>query len=101
MAWTTRSTPVDPRGEELWALDMPEAWEDIPAWKYDIEVSIRRMRIRDVIGAGTTVGERGLGLAVPESPDERRGARQQPRLRLQPAGDLGHRAGEHALHRLR
>jgi transglutaminase-like putative cysteine protease len=54
-AWTTRSTPLDPRGEQLWALDMPEAWEAIPAWTHEIEVSIRRMRIRDVIGAGTTV----------------------------------------------
>ena len=66
-AWTTRSTPIDPRGEELWALDMPEAWEDIPAWKFDIEVSIRRMRIRDVIGAGTTIDIKDASRAVEQA----------------------------------
>ena len=55
-AWTTRSTPLDTDGEELFALDMPESWRDTPAWTSDIDVSIRRMRSADVIGAGTTVG---------------------------------------------
>ncbi len=54
-AWTTRSEPVDAEGKEPFAADLPPDWGDRPAWTSTIEVSIRRMRIRDVIGAGTTV----------------------------------------------
>ncbi|WP_028063200.1 transglutaminase-like domain-containing protein [Solirubrobacter soli] len=63
-AWTTRSEPVDPQGEEPYALDMPEDWKDTPAWTNDIEVSIRRMRIADVVGAGTTVDVKDASRAV-------------------------------------
>ena len=54
-AWTTRSEPVEADGKEPFEADLPPDWGDRPAWTSTIEVSIRRMRIRDVIGAGTTV----------------------------------------------
>ena len=54
-AWTARSEPVDTDGEPAYALDMPEDWRDRLAWTSTIEVSIRRMRLTDVIGSGTTV----------------------------------------------
>jgi transglutaminase-like putative cysteine protease len=55
LAWTSRSERVDTDGEPPYALDMPEGWQDQLAWTSTINVSIRRMRITDVIGAGTTI----------------------------------------------
>jgi transglutaminase-like putative cysteine protease len=66
-AWTTLSTPVDAQGEELYALDMPESWKDTPAWTNDIAVSIRRMRIGDVIGAGTIVDVKDASRTVEQA----------------------------------
>ena len=64
-SWTTRSEPLDPGPDPLFALDMPQDVKDAPAaWTHTISVSVRRMRINDVIGAGTTEsvtdGSRGV-----------------------------------------
>ena len=55
IAWTTRWRPSTPTGEEPCEADLPQTGATGPAWTSTIEVCIRRMRIRDVIGAGTTV----------------------------------------------
>jgi transglutaminase-like putative cysteine protease len=62
--WTTRSEPVDGDGGEPFEADMPEDWANRPGWTNTIEVSIRRMRISDVIGAGTIVAVRGASRNV-------------------------------------
>jgi transglutaminase-like putative cysteine protease len=55
VSWTSRSDRLADDGEPPFAADLPEEWENTPAWTNTIEVSIRRMRITDVIGAGTIV----------------------------------------------
>ncbi|HWK25463.1 MAG TPA: transglutaminase-like domain-containing protein [Solirubrobacter sp.] len=52
-AWTTRSDPVE--GDPPYEPDLPADYKDRSDWTREIEVSIRRMRITDVIGAGTTM----------------------------------------------
>jgi transglutaminase-like putative cysteine protease len=66
-AWTARSDRPDDRGDELFEADMPEDWANTPAWKSTIEVSIRRMRITDVIGAGTITGVRNASRNVEQA----------------------------------
>ncbi len=54
-SWTTRTEPIDDFGGGTFDLDMPADWEQHRAYTETIDVSVRRMRIRDVIGAGTTM----------------------------------------------
>ena len=55
VSWTSRSERPENTSEPPYAADLPEDWTDTPAWTNTIDVSIRRMRISDVIGAGTIV----------------------------------------------
>jgi protein-glutamine gamma-glutamyltransferase len=56
-AWEVRTdpTPAQRNGDQPWEADLPEDFNDRPAWTTTIEVSIRRMRTTTVIGAGTTM----------------------------------------------
>jgi transglutaminase-like putative cysteine protease len=67
LAWTTRSKPPQDVGDEPFESDLPLDWEDTPAWTSTIDVSIRRMRITDVIGAGTTVDVRNASRNVEQA----------------------------------
>ena len=53
LSWTTRADPIDNFGSEPYEADVPADWEENRAFTETIDVSVRRMRIRDVIGAGT------------------------------------------------
>jgi transglutaminase-like putative cysteine protease len=54
-SWTVRTdpTPVQRNGDASWEADLPEDFNDRPAWTSTIEVSVRRMRSTTVVGAGT------------------------------------------------
>jgi hypothetical protein len=47
--WTTEA--VGTEGEDP-ALDLPVTWRNEPRWREDIQISMRRMRGSDVVGAG-------------------------------------------------
>ena len=55
-SWTARTEPIDDGfGTGTFDADVPADWEQHRAYTETIDVSVRRMRIRDVIGAGTTM----------------------------------------------
>ena len=83
-AWTTRSEPLDPQGEELFTLDMPEDWQQ---------------------HAGVDERHRGLDPADADRRRDRRGddRRRQGRVAVGRAGHLARdvgRAGPAAARRL-
>jgi protein-glutamine gamma-glutamyltransferase len=54
-SWTTRAEPVDNNFSGTpYDPDVPDDCRDQGAFSHTIDVSVRRMRIEDVIGAGTT-----------------------------------------------
>jgi len=55
------------RGGSDPTTDLREDYRDRPGQYDDIEVSIRRMRIRDVIGAGTTVDVKDASRTVEQA----------------------------------
>lgn len=54
-AWTTRDNPPENLTGVPFDPDVTDDWEEQGAFTHTIDVSVRRMRIRDVIGAGTTI----------------------------------------------
>ncbi|MBE2318545.1 transglutaminase domain-containing protein [Solirubrobacter sp. CPCC 204708] len=53
-AWQVREDVQDTAFfDEPWEADVPEEWDDRPAWSSEIEVSVKRVQTTDVIGAGT------------------------------------------------
>jgi transglutaminase-like putative cysteine protease len=67
VSWTPRSVRPEGTGDPAFETDLPEDWKENPSWTNTIAVSIRRMRITDVIGAGTTVDVRDPSRKVEEA----------------------------------
>jgi transglutaminase-like putative cysteine protease len=61
-AWTTASR-TDPGGDEP-EDDLPSDWRDRPAWNTRFEVSLRRLRTANVVGAGTVLDVTGASRPV-------------------------------------
>jgi transglutaminase-like putative cysteine protease len=55
LSWAVRTDPLDDFGAGPFDADLPADWEENRAYTETIDVSVRRMRIRDVVGAGTTL----------------------------------------------
>ena len=76
LAWTARRDPTPEQDDEPWGASVPQDWRDRPAWTTTISVSVRRMRTRDVIGAGTILQVRDASRdtlrACPPAPGTRR-----------------------------
>ena len=54
-SWEPRTEPVNGFSTGPFDADVPADWEENKAFTETIDVSVRRMRIQDVIGAGTTL----------------------------------------------
>jgi len=52
-AWTVREEPIRDFSGIPYSPDLPDNWEQQRAYGHTINVSVRRMRIEDVVGAGT------------------------------------------------
>ena len=58
IAWQiAQQAPQTSSFDERFEADLPEDWENRPAWTETVEFNIKRMRTTDVIGAGTTVDD--------------------------------------------
>ncbi len=66
VAWTQRTdpTPTFRNADQPWEADLPDDFRDRPAWTSTIEVSIKRMRTSDVLGAGTIMDVKGASQPV-------------------------------------
>ena len=65
-AWTVRTEPDDTFdvSDEPFEPDLPEDYEQRAGYNETIDVSVRRMQIRDVVGAGTTTAIRDSSRTV-------------------------------------
>ena len=105
IAWQiAQQAPQTSQFDKRFEADLPEDWENRPAWTETVEFNIKRMRTTDVIGAGTTVDDQGPVAQRPRRPVARhlgRAERAAPQRLLHGRGPrpaAGHRpdvGGDH------